>query len=105
MPGAARVRYKKIAAFVEEVCEAFAQRGLRPQRAKVRVRADSAIDKDGGFNVGAKADIADVTALSGVPVGVEAGVESKWDAQGRSDLELEVEFEREGGAAGAPPQD
>ena len=86
-----KIRWKKIAAFVAEISEALAP--LVPIRARVKFTGASAIDKEGGFNVGGRADIADVMTLAGgVPVGIEGALTSEHDNQGKSDLEIEIEF-------------
>jgi hypothetical protein len=90
MAASAKIKWKRIGAFVAELKDAMAP--LTPTSARMKYAGSFGIDKDGGFNVGGKAD-ADVTALvGGVPVSIEGGVHQEHDAQGKSDLELEINF-------------
>lgn len=91
MAASAKLRWKRISAFIEDTNKQLAP--LVPVKARVKVVGSFAIDKDGGWNLGGKADIADVTTLvGGVPVAIEGGVEQKHDTQGKSDLEIEIEY-------------
>jgi len=91
MAASVKIRWKRIGAFVAEFKAAMEP--LVPVKARMRFTGASAIDKDGGFNVGGKADVADVmTLVGGVPVAIEGGVHQEHDNQGKSDLEIEIEF-------------
>jgi hypothetical protein len=92
MAASAKIRWKRISEAVRELKESLAP--LEPQKARLRIASNFAIDKDGGFNVGGKAELDVVALVDGVPVSVEGGVRQQHDTQGKSDFELEIEFDK-----------
>lgn len=91
MAASARVPLKKLKGFIRDLTDVLEP--LKPVKAHLKYVGSFDIDKDGGWNLGGKADIADVTTLvGGVPVAIEGGVRQAHDTQGSADLELEIEF-------------
>lgn len=91
MAASAKIPLKRLKGFIRDLADVLEP--LKPVKAHIKYVGSFDIDKDGGWNLGGKADIADVTALAaGAPLDLQGGVEEKHDTQGSADLELEIEF-------------
>jgi hypothetical protein len=88
----ARTPLKQLPWVIREVSQALAP--LKPISARLKYTGSLDVDNEGGASLGAKADMADVSAVltGGVPLSVDAGWRSGHDNQGSADWELEVTF-------------